>query len=242
MKSLILIDWQTQIVDEWFNSDLPGGFIKEVTSRNLYRKYDEIGITCVTKESAFKKKILMGNVLTWIKRRIHNLRSTIEGDAKVYVFRGCVPGNNMALTEGIHEYAKELANDDDAILRFGNRVGQRFLNISNGFIFDEKFFNGYFDELFDKCSETLDQYSFFQSEYLTFDKMKMIANGFFNGVNFVSFDDRNRIRDYIMSVDANNYFRDLFSANKMLVPEQNQDKSIYEFAENELLDYFKKTM
>jgi len=239
MTNTVVIDWQSKVVDEWFNSELIGGFIKTVVDKGLYNNLGEIGIINVHSSPLLKKPGIQNSIKTWFKRRIRNIKSRVaSGDTRMFVVRGCTAQQTLGLTSRLKKYAHSINPDEDTLIRLVNQFSSRFVNQTPDILFSEKFFSELIDGMFDTCSNSIDKVTFISSEYLNSKELGRIAFDFFPRGTTKIYDETTRdLCDNpsytIKLVESQAYFNELF--NKANIPIDEMDSS-----ESQLVEYAMK--
>jgi len=249
VRKNIVVDWQTQVVDEWFNSSDGGGFIKFVTDKGLYGNLEELGIVTVHPDPSFNRNPAMKRIRAWFKRRLKNIRSSrAPGDSRMFVVRGCTSQQTPGMTEMLKVYAKKTLPDEDVLIQLVKRFTSRFVCTSPDVLVPEKFFSDLTDEVFTYCASSLDSITFISSEYLNSDEISKTVSGFFpdGSTELMGFGGPEIPEGRPMTVrlvDSVRYFGELFRNEGIEPPEPDSSEAqLVEFATDEVLAKVKSAL
>ena len=247
----VLVDWQMDIVDMWFNSSAPGGLIDLLTSNNLYHQIEEVDIT------AFYELPTKGSIKTaarkWFRNRIKeiiNEASAKHKNFRIFIIRGCTAQERLSFHEPIREYArKNKQMDDDTMIRIGQRFAAHFINQTPGLIFPEKPYNEFVDTMFEHCSSWCignEKVTLVSSETLLETEMINIIINFFPTCHCEIYQPPkpdNSINHNLMILEpSTRYFGELFKKNGIKVKDDSSEAAMILTAKTELEEKLKRAL
>lgn len=192
MKETIVVDWLSDVVEPWFNSqNAEGGFITVVTKYNLFNNLTDIDVISVYADGSFQRPPIKREVQKWFRNRLKFLKKDIEKlhpDSRILLFNGCTPqqeltGRSVRLfKEFVMKDKEQYLNDNDALLRLAGRFKAKFINESPTILFPEPFFNVYMDDMWKYCAKYAEKHPgivLCGSDQLTTQQMSIIAGAYY---------------------------------------------------------------